>query len=144
MAVTFTLAVPGVVPENISPDEDATVTDESKVNFKLLEEVIVVPLSRVIEESLELKTVTVPLAGLPTSFLPVAGTVTLPSSSTEISCAAITAFLISVELVGEKVTEEVFSSDFESIKIVTNAFVENNEISKNPKRKRITTAPIPA
>src|ERR1700687_6187402 len=51
LAVTLTFAVPGVVPENISPAADAMVTDLSKVNSSPPGDLIFVPLSY---ETLEL------------------------------------------------------------------------------------------
>ena len=121
----FALAVPGFVPEKISPDADATLIDVSSVNFCPFEEVKFVPEVRLIGSVSLLKIVTLPYALVPTSFLPVASIVVDPVSSTGIISIFKILLAKSVDDVGEKVTAWVFSSVFGFSKIVIFAFDED-------------------
>ena len=94
MTVTFACPDLGFIG---SLEPEATVTLLSKVNSKLLDEVIAVPSVKVLGLSALLKIVTVPFALSPVSFFPVVSIVAFPSCVSVTNFPEISLFETSVE-----------------------------------------------
>ena len=109
-------------PRIASPE--ATVTLLARVKSNPFGAVILVPEGRVRLSVAILKIVTDPLADVPIAFLPVAVSVTVPSSETESEVEAIREFAMSVGEDEEKVTEAVLLSCFGLTRIVIVAFLD--------------------